>query len=640
MTSLRRFPDGLVPLPAGGLRSGRLATGLFVALVAGTALWCVVLPVAPRKLMGHEALVTERLRSQARPGDGSLVRLWEHDLRERSPARRALQPLWASTLYALWGHVPRELIVGRDGWLFLRNRVEFPGDPAEVLLRDATLRIAALRRRFAGAGIRLVALPVPPKAAVYPELLPEGTTTRTDLHPALVTQLRQLGVPVIDLLEHWRSHPQVQVYCRTDSHWSFEGALLAAEAITRAAGVWVPEEDRDLRIERVSSKDGVDLLRLAGLPVDEEHLQNVTAWLLRVGGRSLHPLSIAYVKTPLDGVFAARSSGGDAPVVVVGTSFSNWPCFPEYLHYFSQGRVLVEARPAEGALGGLRSWLSAFAAGERGSRLPEVLVWEFPTSTLLTNDLGLPGMEEILVQLPAPGLEPWNHGPSPVAFVQSGSLVPGRHAVGPSALQAWIPRHALDHPGDGTLGVRLRGTVTGPLLLTTFCGDYRVDVPWGVGRSEVVLPLLDSGHSQELRITLRATDEPAALDLESVELVTDLTTPPGAGASPTPPRADAGGWNQEARFPSSTGEPGDLVWVRLALPRGTAITAVLLEVESEGGTRLIEVAAGGIGPNGQFLLPVGHGRAQRVVVRGTGAPPPRALAEVRLLAPGWPKGGR
>ncbi|MDB5390553.1 MAG: cell morphology protein [Planctomycetaceae bacterium] len=89
-------------------------------------------------------------------------------------------------------------------------------------------------------GIELLLVPVPAKAAIYPELLIPGVksdvgNTRIDsTHTQFYKLLQQRGVKVLDLqsdfLKQKRS-PEDPLFCRTDSHWSGRGTQVAAEAI-------------------------------------------------------------------------------------------------------------------------------------------------------------------------------------------------------------------------------------------------------------------------------------------------------------------------------------------------------------------------------------------------------------------------
>ncbi len=146
---------------------------------------------------------------------------------------------------------------GRDGWLFLGaelrhvslgdfwgTRARTTSRAARTDRRDPLPAILDFRDGLARAGIELLLVPVPPKVLVYPEKLDPafaGAPGRTPQPPPLDAALRrfygllrQHGVQVLDLYPlFWkeRSGPDGPVYCRSDTHWSGRGCLLAARAI-------------------------------------------------------------------------------------------------------------------------------------------------------------------------------------------------------------------------------------------------------------------------------------------------------------------------------------------------------------------------------------------------------------------------
>jgi len=89
-------------------------------------------------------------------------------------------------------------------------------------------------------GIRLLVVPVPAKASIYPETLVEGFGPGevAALAP-LLQRAADAGVEVLDLepvfLASRRTEPEKLLYCRQDAHFSPEGAELVAASIAVAA---------------------------------------------------------------------------------------------------------------------------------------------------------------------------------------------------------------------------------------------------------------------------------------------------------------------------------------------------------------------------------------------------------------------
>ena len=140
---------------------------------------------------------------------------------------------------------------GTDGWLFFSGELRllslgrFWGSEAAKVSRahkpelaDPVPAILDFQQQLKGRGIDLVLVPVPPKAAIYPEKIVPGFDVRaTDPAPMLqrfYDELRAAGVDVLDLSSLFienREHLRGPVFCRTDSHWSGIGCMLAAQAI-------------------------------------------------------------------------------------------------------------------------------------------------------------------------------------------------------------------------------------------------------------------------------------------------------------------------------------------------------------------------------------------------------------------------
>ena len=146
-------------------------------------------------------------------------------------------------------------VAGRDGWLFLAAELRhigvgrFWGDDAPKVSRaarpedaDPLPAILDFQRQLAAAGIELIVVPVPPKAVIYPEMLSDRVTADKDTPPPrldaslreFLQVLRAAGVKVIDLVPEFlanRFHKDGALYCKTDSHLSGNGCVLAARKI-------------------------------------------------------------------------------------------------------------------------------------------------------------------------------------------------------------------------------------------------------------------------------------------------------------------------------------------------------------------------------------------------------------------------
>jgi alginate O-acetyltransferase complex protein AlgJ len=143
------------------------------------------------------------------------------------------------------------VISGTDGWLFLPGELRFLsvgpfwGDAAGKVSRSAKPEhadpipaIVDFRDQLKQHGIELLLVPVPPKAAIYPEkIVPQFRAGTEDAAPYLhrfYDELRAKGVEVVDLTSVFLKHRETEhgpAFCKIDSHWSGSGCVLAAQSI-------------------------------------------------------------------------------------------------------------------------------------------------------------------------------------------------------------------------------------------------------------------------------------------------------------------------------------------------------------------------------------------------------------------------
>jgi hypothetical protein len=140
-------------------------------------------------------------------------------------------------------------VAGVDGWLFLAaelkllsldcfsgNKASGTGDEPESALAGSIPAILDFQTQLKERGIDLVIVPVPPKAAIYPEKILPGSAVQGDGVPVLryfYAQLRGLGIQVLDLAPLFAQERESssRLFCKTDTHWSGTGCVLAARAI-------------------------------------------------------------------------------------------------------------------------------------------------------------------------------------------------------------------------------------------------------------------------------------------------------------------------------------------------------------------------------------------------------------------------
>ena len=146
-------------------------------------------------------------------------------------------------------------VTGKEGWLFLAAELHhlgagrFWGEDASKVSRatkaecaDPLPAILDFKRQLEAAGVELLVVPVPAKAAIYPNELsgaivvaPLVVPPRLDVADrAFYDVLRAAGVTVVDLTPPFladRFSMEGPLFCKQDSHWSGNGCVVAAKEI-------------------------------------------------------------------------------------------------------------------------------------------------------------------------------------------------------------------------------------------------------------------------------------------------------------------------------------------------------------------------------------------------------------------------
>lgn len=206
-------------------------------------------------------------------------------------------------------------IQGTDGWLFFAPELRalsvgpFWGVNAARVSRstkpeyaDPLPAIVDFHDQLNRAGIELLVMPVPAKAAVYPEVIstaiPKSSGTpqiRIDQsHQEFYALLKQQGITVIDLLPLFLKHRAETggpLYCKTDSHWSGRGVAVAADAVYEIAKdrTWLKEAPKTATLTAVRDVQFAgDLARM----LNEQNPQRETLPFTFIGtGNELSPIA-------------------------------------------------------------------------------------------------------------------------------------------------------------------------------------------------------------------------------------------------------------------------------------------------------------------------------------------------------------
>ncbi|UCG88351.1 MAG: hypothetical protein JSW71_07355 [Gemmatimonadota bacterium] len=218
------------------------------------------------------------------------LRAYETDLEEASVVNQTLRSWIQYAQFVVLGDAGEKALVGRDGWVFYKPALQYLTERPPLKTSDAGRAqpleaILAFRDQLAAQGIHLLAVPVPNKESVYPEML----TRRADQQEVIVCrqtrqlleELRASGVEVVDLFETFRRAKQQRgsddsdaLYLVQDTHWSPAGLAVAARAVAEhiSERAWIRPgalqyQQKPVRLERIG-----DLLEMARVPQIERHM--------------------------------------------------------------------------------------------------------------------------------------------------------------------------------------------------------------------------------------------------------------------------------------------------------------------------------------------------------------------------------
>ncbi len=215
---------------------------------------------------------------------------YEHRLERTSLVIKQLRPWMQYLQWECLADAGEKVVVGRHGWLFygqsVRYEIERPTGPPETDSADPLPAIRSFRDQLQARGIRLLLVPVPNKEHVYPEMLAQraegaGVVVCDQTH-RLLDQLEQSGIEYVDLFQVFRRARQEEtqadprwLYLAQDSHWSPEGARVAAAAVARRVleGGIVLRGDRAYVERSVTVRRHGDLVEMLQVPQIEHALE-------------------------------------------------------------------------------------------------------------------------------------------------------------------------------------------------------------------------------------------------------------------------------------------------------------------------------------------------------------------------------
>jgi hypothetical protein len=409
-----------LPVRAGGptdpSHDEQLRRGLIKTEITRPTAWVLVLtfllaifavPLAQAYLERRADEESPLLELFRRAPTAENLRQVEKDVEEASYPKAFVQPRLQLLLTEL-GRVGNKLaIVGQRGWLYYKPGVLHVGGPGLLdhnvhavrekealdageapIAADPRPAILGFHRALSRRGIRLVLLPVPDKAALAAHHLHGRAVGKqwpgNPDYDALLRQLRQQGVAVVDAREGLGAPPKESLFLIQDTHWTPAFMRQVAQKLARSLQqvVELPSLSTPSfkTVPQSVSRVG-DLVDMLKLPDDQAHFlpQSVT------------------VEQVQDGSGAPWEPDAKADVLLLGDSFTNiftlegmgWGVSaglgPQLA--LALGRPLdVIAQNDSGAFATRQALARELGAGSDRLAGKRVVVWQFASRELSVGD--------------------------------------------------------------------------------------------------------------------------------------------------------------------------------------------------------------------------------------------------------------
>lgn len=554
------------------------ACALTLAVLVGTALVDTLSPIAPRRPVGAEAVELAILEHSKQLRDGSQARWFERKLEGRSRVRNVVSSYLSVLLLKAFDVGSRSVIVGKDHWLFMPNRVGMDRRRFERGVKALPRVLVAVERRLRALNCELVLLPVPRKAVACREHVPAHLSVDPSLDSELIHALQDQGLVVADVLGSYLDTGSAEPYLRLDSHWSWAGQLAMAEAVAECR----PDLARvggpiSLPIGQMTAKSGI----LALLGVDRR-----TRAMELLGEPQMSHVIRGEAYGPGEGRLGeAPPELASARQVLAGSSFTSG-----FDIDLALGACLAQPVACIGHAGGpMLAPIASVIDAREGGVLPETLLYEFPVyqAPRIVSPRGgvFNALSRLFTVLQPPHVEVLRELDDRVRAQPKGGRV---RAV-------WPPGTLLSS-GDGVMGIRVTAKGEEPTIWELGGSARGIRFQLGPESPSLVVPLLDfEGHGGQVQLfALDAAARAAEIDLDVVAEISTATAVQLDAESPRIRRATKAVPIQR----------GDALILRGMRPGGAA-TVEAVGVRADGEPATASWAFPRIG-SGVCVLDLGH----------------------------------
>lgn len=188
--------------------------------------------------------------------DAKYLRPYEKEMENTSVFTAGMRPIMFFVRYALYQDLGEKGVLGKDGWFFYKQDVDYLVrpyirdkrsvivDPNDKVVTDNPIQaITTFKKQLESFGVDLLVVIVPGKPSIYPEMIVPGLKAQriglggNSRH--MINDLRAAGVECVDLFSVFvndRNRDSAgcePMYLQKDTHWKARGVRLAAASVAQ-----------------------------------------------------------------------------------------------------------------------------------------------------------------------------------------------------------------------------------------------------------------------------------------------------------------------------------------------------------------------------------------------------------------------
>lgn len=187
---------------------------------------------------------------------GKVISSFEKKFEENLVGRDQIVGVWGAIEYGLFKSGGKKVVIGADGWLYTSEEFEHLKEAAQAEERFLALA-DKINNHLKAQNIKLIVALVPSKARIYPEHLGNKRfpADRDAVYVRVRQKLQAKGIETPDIAAQFMTgKASTPLYLKLDTHWTPEGAKLAAAVVAKAAE-GVKLEKTEFKVEPAESME-------------------------------------------------------------------------------------------------------------------------------------------------------------------------------------------------------------------------------------------------------------------------------------------------------------------------------------------------------------------------------------------------